>query len=277
MMIKTSEELKEMLLQSLEFVHIPSGEFIIGSELKQDRQMHADEKPRHRLQVTEYFLMRYPVTNEQYYWFSETTEHRPPLFGWPEGKFPQGKANHPVVGVSFHDAVTFCCWADELTGLRLRLPSEPEWEKAARGTKGQIFPWGDVWEPGRCNCLEERLGGTTPVGMFSPQGDSPYGVAEMGGNVQEWCSSLFGPYPYDPEDGREILVYDTNVQELMPRLHETGCVANAQAIEAFLDKSVVRGGSWREEGRVKSRCAYRGWAAPMHRSDDTGFRCCYEP
>ena len=275
-MVLALEELKEMLLKSLEFVPIPGGEFIIGSDMKKDRQMHSDEKPLHRLNGTAYFLMRYPVTNEQYRWFCEATGHRPPLFGWPDGKFPQETADHPVVGGSYNDAVEFCCWAGELTGLALRLPSEPEWEKVARGTQGQIFPWGDTWEPGRCNCLDEKLGGTTPVGKFSPQGDSPYGVADMGGNVQEWCSSLFGPYPYDPEDGREILVYNTNAK-LMPGLHDTGCIANAQAPEAFQDKSVVRGGSWREEGKVKSRCAYRGWAAPMHRSDDTGFRCCYEP
>ncbi len=180
------------------------------------------------------------------------------------------------MGVSFHDAVAFCRWVGEVTGLPLRLPSEPEWEKAARGVDGQVFPWGDTWEDGRCNCLEAKLNDTSPAGQYSPQGDSPYSVAEMGGNVQEWCSSLFGFYPYDPGDGREILVYNLDPQEALPKWRETGCVANAQAMEAFLGKSVVRGGSWREEGRMKSRCAYRGWAAPMHRSDDTGFRCCYE-
>lgn len=276
-MTTNPEILKDMLSKSLAFVHIPEGEFIMGSDLKKDRQMHSDEKPRHRLSITAYYFMRYPVTNEQYHWFIEATGHRIPLFGWPDGKFPQAKADHPVVGVSFHDAVAFCHWAGELTGLKLRLPSEPEWEKAARGGVGQIFPWGETWEPGRCNCLEEKIGASTPVGMFSPQGDSPYGVADMGGNVQEWCSSLFGPYPYDPQDGREVLVYNMDAKGLLPGYHDTGCIANAQAPEAYLDKSVVRGGSWREEGKIKSRCAYRGWAAPMHRSDDTGFRCCYEP
>lgn len=260
----------------LDFVRIPEGEFIIGSNPRQDRLTVSDEKPQHRLIVTEYYIQRFPVTNEQYRLFVDATGHRTPLFGWPGGKFPADRADHPVVGVSFQDAADFCAWAAGETGLPLRLPTEPEWEKAARGADGRIFPWGSEWAEGRCNSLEAKVGGTTPVGAYSPQGDSPYGAAEMGGNVQEWCLSLFGAYPYDPEDGREILVHNLEARSLMPKIRETGCIANASALEASLDKTVIRGGSWREE-RLKSRCAYRGWAAPMHRSDDTGFRCMYEP
>ncbi|NLG74143.1 MAG: formylglycine-generating enzyme family protein [Chloroflexi bacterium] len=260
----------------LQFVLIPDAEFIIGSDLSRDKLTQDDEKPEHRLRVTDFYIMKYPVTNAQYRQFIEATGHRPPFFGWPDGAFPEDKADHPVVGVTFHDAVAFCEWASQVTGLPLRLPSEPEWEKAARGTDGRIYPWGNEWKEGHCNSYEARIGGTSPVGAFSPQGDSPYGVADMGGNVQEWCSSLFNIYPYDPTDGREILVNNPNARGLMPNIRETGCVANALAIEASIDKSVIRGGSWRE-AKVKSRCAYRGWAAPMHRSDDTGFRCVYEP
>jgi len=267
---------KKLADLNLEFILIPEGEFIIGSNLQADSLAQPDEMPSHRLRITDYFIMRYPVTNAQYFQFVAATGHRPPLFGWPNGQFPSDKRDFPAVGVSYQDAVAFCRWAAEQTGLPLRLPSEPEWEKAARGPDGKIYPWGDRWEPGRCNSQEARQGGVSRVGQFSPQGDSPYGVAEMGGNVQEWCSSLFGKYPYDPEDGREILVYDPEGRGLMPTIHETGCTSNPQALEASLDKSVVRGGSWRE-AKLKSRCAYRGWAPPMHRSDDTGFRCCYEP
>lgn len=258
----------------LEFVRIPEGEFIIGSELGLDRYAQEDEMPQHSLRITDYFIMRYPVTNAQYQQFVAATNHRLPLY-WKDGQFPAAKANHPVVGVSYHDALAYCKWAAEVTRLPIRLPSEPEWEKAARGQDGQIFPWGNAWESGRCNSSEAHLNGTSPVGQFSPVGDSPYGVGDMGGNVQEWVSSLYGPYPYDPTDGREAIVYATDVNSLLPKIHETGCTSMIQSLEAALDKSMLRGGSWRE-ARQRSRCAYRSWAAPMHRSDDTGFRCCYE-
>jgi formylglycine-generating enzyme required for sulfatase activity len=259
----------------LDFVLIPDGEFVIGSKPSSDRLAQPDESPQHQLRVSDFYMMRYPVTNAQYRLFVEATGHRPPLF-WPEDQFPTEKADHPVVGVTFHDATAFCHWAAEVTGLPARLPTEPEWEKAARGGNGRLYPWGNEWEAGLCNSGESKLSVTVPAGRFSPQGDSLYGIADIAGNAQEWCASLFGPYPYDPTDGREVLVHNLDGQSLMPNLTDTGCVANPQQIEAALDKMVVRGGSWRQ-GRHQSRCAYRSWAAPMHRSDDTGFRCCYEP
>jgi formylglycine-generating enzyme required for sulfatase activity len=260
---------------NLEFVLIPAGEFIMGSDSSVDRLAQTDESPQHRLQITDFYIMRYPVTNAQYRLFMDATGHRPPRF-WNKGEYPADQADHPVVGVSFRDAAAFCLWAAEVTGLPIRLPTEAEWEKAARGSDGRIYPWGNEWDGDRCNHGEGwRPSDSAPVYQFSPQGDSPYGVADLAGNAQEWCASLFGPYPYNPGDGREILVYNLDKQGLMPILHETGCVANPQQIEAARDKHTIRGGS-RRQRRQNSRCAYRSWAAPMHRSDDTGFRCCYE-
>lgn len=260
---------------NLSFIRIPASEFTMGSKRTLDRRAHDDEMPAQVLQVSDYFIMKYPVTNAQYHLFVLATGCRTPLF-WTDGQFPAGKADHPVVGVSYYDVLAFCAWAAQQTGLPIRLPTEPEWEKAARGATPRTYPWGDVWELGRCNTSEEKLKGTSPVTQFSPQGDSPYGVADLAGNVQEWSSSLFGPYPYDPADGREALVYDLQAGDLLPKLLETGCTSMPESDEASLGKSVIRGGSWRET-KHQARCAYRSWAAPMHRSDDTGFRCCYEP
>lgn len=268
-----------------DFVLIPAGACIVGSD-RRDRDAGDDERPQHRLVISDFYIMRYPVTNAQYRRFIEATGHRTPLF-WPGGRMPAELAEHPVVGVSFHDAAAFCRWARAATGLPIRLPTEVEWEKAARGPDGRRYPWGDRWDAARCNNREAggqlaprpdrpgRPGGTTPVGRFSPAGDSPYGVAEMAGNVQNWCASIFGPYPYDPTDGREALVYELESASLLPQFHESGAIANAERSEANLGKQTLRGGSWRCDRR-EARCAYRSWAAPMHRSDDTGFRCCYE-
>jgi formylglycine-generating enzyme required for sulfatase activity len=259
----------------LDFVRIPASEFTMGSSRAHDRQAHDDEMPAQVLLVTDYLMMRCPVTNAQYAQFIQATGHRTPL-SWTNGSFPPGKADHPVVGVSYYDAIAFCAWAAQETGLPIRLPTEPEWEKASRGPQIRAYSWGDEWKKGLCNTSEEERNGTSPVGGYSPQGDSPYGIADMGGNVQEWCSSLFGPYPYDPADGREAHVYDLHNQDLLPKLIETGCTSMPESDEASFGKSVIRGGSWRET-KFQARCSYRSWAAPMHRSDDTGFRCCYEP
>jgi len=259
----------------LNFIKIPASEFTIGSKRPHDRDAHDDEMPAQVLNVSDYFIMKHPVTNAQYNQFVQATGCRTPLF-WPNGIYPADKADHPVVGVSYYDVLAFCAWAGKVTSLPIRLPTEPEWEKAARGPEIRLYAWGDKWETGLCNTSEEKLNGTSPVGQFSPQGDSPYGIADMGGNVQEWCSSLFGPYPYDPTDGREAHVYDLQADDLLPKLLDSGCTSLPESDEASLGKSVIRGGSWRES-KHQARCAYRSWAAPMHRSDDTGFRCCYEP
>lgn len=278
----------------LEFVLVPDGEFIIGSSRSADRRAGADEMPQHRLRVTDFHIMRFPVTNAQYRLYLAATGQRPPLY-WPEGQELVAKAGHPVVGVSLQDALAFSCWAAEMTGLPLRLPAEPEWEKAARGSDGRLYPWGNAWDPARCNNRETpnpaarqslqmarnllrahpEVVGTMPAGCCSPQGDSPYGVADMAGNVQTWCLSYFGSYPYDPGDGREALLADPTQAGLFPGSHETGAISNAERPEASAGKLVVRGGSW-HGSRDQARCAYRSWAPPMHRGDDTGIRLCYE-
>lgn len=261
---------------NLGFILIPEGEVTIGSDPYKDRNSQKDEQPLHTLVLSDYYIMKNPVTNAQYMAFVEATDHRKPLF-WTKGVFPEEKADHPVVGVSFHDAVAFCRWASDTTGLPIRLPTEPEWEKAARGSDARMYPWGDDWDASLTNTREGKLGSTSPVGKYSPEGDSPFGISDPAGNVQHWISNLYGAYPYDPSDGREAFINNLDRDSTMPLLvHETGTTSVIDSLEASINKSVIRGSSWRES-KVQSRCAYRSWAAPMHRSDDTGFRCCYEP
>ncbi len=245
----------------------------MGSNRRNDRRAGDDEQPQHVLDVTDYHIMRYSVTNEQYAAFVSATGRRPPQ-GWSGGTYLPELAGHPVTWVNLLDAVAFSRWAAEQLGLPVRLPTEPEWEKAARGPDGRLYPWGNEWEADRCSNREAKARGTNAVAAFSPAGDSPYGAGEMAGNVQNWCISLFGPYPYTSDDGREQLLAVTGDVSTMPQFHESGATSNPESMEASLGKQVMRGGSWRGT-RDQARCAYRSWAAPMHRSDDTGFRCAW--
>src|SRR6185437_17051539 len=132
--------------------------------------------------------------------------------------------------VSWSDAMAYVVWLAQLTGQPWRLPTEAEWEKAARGTDGRIYPWGDEFDKARCNTRESGIGTTSPIGRY-PNGESPYHVQDMTGNVWEWTSSLFQPYPYRKNDGRE------NINSTENR--------------------VLRGGSW-DDNPLGTRAAFRG-------------------
>ncbi|GEM_PF-588156 len=219
-----------------EMVRVPAGYFWMGSD-EFDKQARDREKPRHRLYLPEYWIGRYPVTNREYRLFLLAHPERRKPAGWEGLDFPAGKADHPVRDVTWHDALAYCRWLSGLTGRRYLLPSEAEWEKAARGTDGRIYPWGDRWDKNRCNTWEGGIKDTTPVGRYSLAGDSPYGCADMSGNVWEWTRSIYKKYPYDPQDGRE----------------------NLDAPDSVL--RVLRGGSWSGISRL-ARCAVRNWGLP---------------
>jgi len=148
---------------------LPAGEFLYGDN-KKTRETGA------------YRISRTPVTNAEYARFVAATGHKPPSH-WKGQTPPDELLDHPVVNVTWHDAVAYAEW------VGARLPTEEEWEKAARGTDGRVYPWGDAFDPDRCNTYESDIGSTTPVGQYSPGGDSPYGCADMAGNVWEWTSS----------------------------------------------------------------------------------------
>lgn len=159
-------------------VFVEGGEFLMGADDGEE-----DERPAKRVFVAPYFIDRTEVTNEQYGKFVNATGHKPPKH-WKESSFLPGTGNLPVVGVSFQDASEYAIWAGK------RLPSEEEWEKAARGADGRRYPWGDEYDAARANGEEAGLGHVSVAGKFS-SGESPYGAMDMAGNVWEWTDSWY--------------------------------------------------------------------------------------
>ncbi|MGB2953937.1 MAG: SUMF1/EgtB/PvdO family nonheme iron enzyme [Gaiellaceae bacterium] len=225
-------------------VRVPAGSFPMGTRVEDapriiaeykharvQRRFLAKEMPQHEAQTGEFEIGKYPVTNQEYAEFVGATGSGPPA-AWTGPSYPEGLANHPVVRISRDDAVAYTKWLSGETGRPYRLPSEAEWEKAARGTDGRLYPWGDEFAPDRCNTLEGntfatlykrarpvfnvvlRIGSfivdsgvagdrfdkalnTTPVGIY-PNGTSPYGALDMAGNAEEWVADEFSLYPGYP-------------------------------------------------------------------------------
>jgi formylglycine-generating enzyme required for sulfatase activity len=242
-----------------EMILIPAGRFLMGSDPAKDGLAQDDEQPQHTLHLPDYYISKAPVTNARYLPFVRDARHRIPEH-WTKKKRPRkGKEDHPVVYVSWSDAVAYCRWLAEATGRPYHLPSEAEWEKAARGAEGRIYPWGNEWDASWCNSREGGVRHTTPVYAYA-QGASPDGVLDMAGNVWEWTRSLWGTdifkpafaYPYDPTDGRENLDAGDDVRR------------------------VVRGGSF-DVARDDSRCSVRFRSHPRARLVVSGFRVVVSP
>jgi formylglycine-generating enzyme required for sulfatase activity len=210
-----------------------------------DKAWVQNEAPQHTLELSEYSIGRHPITNREYQAFVLDANYNPPR-GWDGDRFPTEKSGHPVASVSWNDATAYCKWLSEETNKPYRLPTEAEWEKAARGEEGLIYPWGDTFDSKNANTYEAKLDGTSEVGQFSPQGDSPFGCADMAGNVWEWTNSLFKSYPYRADDGREDM-------------HSN-------------EARVLRGGSFVNHHRY-AHCASRHVVFNY----DVGFRVCVSP
>jgi formylglycine-generating enzyme required for sulfatase activity len=199
-----------------ELVEVPSGPFLMGSR-DADSLAASDEKPQHTLNLPTYWIGKTEVTNAQFRPFVEGDGYTNQAY-WTEAGWEWRQANtitrpakwdrrsirssdnYPVVGVSWYEAVAYSRWLSAHTGREFRLPTEAEWEKAARGVDGWIWPWGNTWAASRVNSDEVGPLDTMPVGTY-PEGASPYSALDMAGNVSEWCATSWGkPYPYQIED-----------------------------------------------------------------------------
>jgi len=227
-----------------ELTLVPLGNFVMGSSPSLDKYAGTTEFPQHRVFLPDFHIARTPTTNGQYFRFVSATKYRRPQH-WTGDQILAQLLTHPVTHVSWDDAQAYCRWLSDATGKNYRLPTEAEWEKAARGAYGSIYPWGNRWNECLCNTRESGIGTTTPVGTY-PAGASPYGIFDCAGNVWEWCGTREGfAYPSSASDGREDPTGDA--------------------------RRVLRGGSWFNglEG-ARSACRYGCW--PTTRAHDVGFR-----
>jgi toxoflavin biosynthesis protein ToxD len=264
-----------MLLPDLlpTFIHIPAGAFLLGTPERDlsalakayggTRESYREESPQHMLTLPAFEIALIPVTNALYAAFVIATGAHAPL-PWRGPQPPAALRDHPVVDVSWDEANAFCEWlttamkdegrrtkdeqvADAYLGRSsfvFRLPSEAEWERAARGIDGRTFPWGATWDTARANTRESGLAGTTPAGAY-PSGASAMDCLDMAGNVWEWTASLDLPYPYAANDGRE------DPRAPGRRILRGGCYANPHGF---------------------ARCACRFRLLPTVRNPFMGFR-----
>ncbi len=255
-----------------DLARIPAGDFLMGAP-----DANEDERPVHRVFLSEFFISRYAVTNEEYARFVRTTGYPPPGIGpmplvaggdrdplfrelaepyvWRGPDPPPGRANHPVVLVRYDDAVAYCGWLSAAIERTVRLPTEAEWEKAARGgLEGKRYPWGDDISPARCNYLADgaakRQRGTRPTGTYEPNG---YGLYDVSGNVWEWVSDWYASDYYAFSAPRD------------PRGPRGGTMR------------IVRGGSWVNDNVTMLRCAYRHTVPIDTYAYSIGFRIVCEP
>ena len=244
-------------------VRIPGGIFQMGSN---DADADNDEQPVHTVHVDAFYMDTYEVTNLEYKRFvlanPEWQKTRIPgtyyLRDWNGNNYPSGKGDHPVTYVPWYGAMAYAAWAGK------RLPTEAEWEKAARGgLVGEKYPWGDTITPDDAN-YGKNVGGTTAVGSYAANG---YGLYDMAGNVWEWCLDAYNEdfYSASPSSNPLSGVSGSmlaNLDEIVDRY-----------ITAMISSShVLRGGGWSTDAR-SLRVATRGWYAPSYSVFNVGFRC----
>jgi len=244
-------------LPDIDWVEIPAGKFLMGSDQAKDPEAQDDELPQREVLLPAYRISKYPITNAQFAAFVGATDGYNNPAWWTaagldwkadrtapdEHSDPDFRlSNHPRIDVCWYEAVAFCRWLSAKLGNEVRLPTEAEWEKAARGTDGRIYPYGDTFDAAKGNTDATKIGTTSAVGLF-PDGASPYGVLDMSGNVWEWCATKGRGSYAEPADD------DLN----------------------GTDGRVLRGGSW-NYGPQGARAARRGSLYPGYWNLDLGFR-----
>jgi formylglycine-generating enzyme len=227
-------------------VTIPAGKFLRGS----DSSTEADEKPQKEVMVSEYQIGIVPVTVGMYEEYVAATKGAKMPDAPKDFNQDWSKKDHPMVNVSWHDAQKFAEWATKVAKITLLLPSEAQWEKAARGVDGREYPWGNDWDSSKCCCGENSNGGTASVGSYPSGANEQYGLLDMAGNVWEWCLDWYGADWYkNPESFKN---------------DPSGPMKGSTR--------VLRGGSWWSHAPIVFRCACRYEIAPADWHDLWGFR-----
>ena len=227
---------------------IPKGKFIMGNN-----SGRIDARPAHEIYLDDYYIDKYEVSNKDYKKFIDATGYSAPnvdtnkypwakQYNWHNNTYPKGTENLPVVLVNWNDANAYAKWCGK------RLPTEAEWEKAAKGPNNLLFPWGNEWDSTKCNVSSSGIKTTLPVNS-NKNGISGYGVFNMIGNVWEWCSDY----------------YDKDYYKVSPKISPKGPEVGATRI--------IRGGSWNTFGNNNFRCDSRESQFPSVKSLDIGFRC----
>ncbi|MEE9257899.1 MAG: SUMF1/EgtB/PvdO family nonheme iron enzyme [Nitrospinaceae bacterium] len=200
-----------------EMVWVPAGEFIMGTDKTDPENTHQqigavkplylDQHPERKIHLDAFYIDKLEVTNREFKKFIDSAQYGDQPMNWEEGNFPEGEGEHPVTHVIWNEALTYCLWAGK------QLPTEAQWEKAARGPQGLHFPWGNEYEKGRANIGTEAARKSAPVGSY-PGDIGPYGALDMAGNVMEWTADWFRPYPgnpnKDPRFGKRLKVLRGN-------------------------------------------------------------------
>ncbi|MCX5797014.1 MAG: formylglycine-generating enzyme family protein [Elusimicrobia bacterium] len=256
----------------MELVPVPEGSFLMGSA-----QGSYDEAPPHKVRLGAFLIDRLEVSNAQFQRFIKEAAYSPEG-PWQRGAGP-GSEELPVRFVTWHDAAAYAAWAGRA------LPTEAQWEFAARGTDGRTYPWGNEWKEGMARTApradetkeglahvdSDVLAGPARVGSL-PQGASPYGALDMAGNVWEWVADWYDRYYYEALAARGVARDPKGPEDGAPpeeRFARTGTAAGNERST----RKVIRGGGWMEPGQENMRSSKRMWGDPRHWFNDTGFRC----